>query len=143
LVGLVKESTNPHDFVKQTAVATLWSGILAGLVVAWQWGWSAASGFEFAVVWGLANFAVLAVILRNATRPEGARVASLAGWVALKLIGLYGLAILVLLHRWFPLGAFAVGMGWPLVIIALRSLAPAGLPRRPRESGVSPSDPAA
>jgi hypothetical protein len=139
----VKESTNPPDFLQKTAVATLWSGVLAGLLVAWRWDWMVASGFEFAVFWSLANFAVLAAILRNATRPEGARVASLAGWVALKLIGLYGLALLVLLHRWFPLGAFAAGMGWPLIIVVLRSLAPAAVPGRPRQGGVSPPGPAA
>ena len=100
------------------------------MVVAWVWGWKTASGFEFAVLWGLANFAVLAVILRNVTNPAGVRLGPLLGWVALKLVGLYGLAILVLVNWWFPLVAFVVGLSWPLLMAVLRGLAPArGMPR--------------
>ena len=132
MIELVKESTNRPDFLKRTAMSSLVSGIFAGLVAAWVWGWATASGFVLAVFWGLANFAVLAAILKNATDPAGARVASLAGLVAIKLIGLYGVAVLVLLHRWFPVGAFAAGIGWPLAIAVLRSLAPSRAPGRAR-----------
>ena len=132
MVGLVKESTNRPDFLRRTAWSSLASGIFAGLVAAWIWGWAAASGFVFAVFWGVANFAVLAAILKNATHPSGARVASLVGLMAIKLVGLYGLAVVVLLNRWFPVGAFAAGIGWPLATALLRSLTPSPLSRRAR-----------
>jgi hypothetical protein len=78
----------------------------------------------FALGWSLANFAVLAVILRTVTDPKGVRTGRLIGWVALKIVGLYGLAVWVLLHRWFPLLAFLAGFSWPLVVVVLRALGP-------------------
>lgn len=118
----MKESTRDPDFLKRTAIAALATGLVLGLLVAAKWGWDAGSGFVFALLWGLANFAVLAAILKTATDPEGIRVGRLAGLVALKLLGLYTLAIWVLLHRWFPLSAFAGGFTWTLLVGFLRAL---------------------
>jgi hypothetical protein len=130
---LVKESTNQPDFLKRTAIVALVSGVVAGLFLAMYRDWAAGSGFVLAVLWSLGNIAVLAGILRTATNPVGLRKRKLVGLIALKLIGFYGVAIWVLIHRWFPLGVFAAGMGWPLLIGAFRALTPSPLPsRRPR-----------
>lgn len=118
----MKESTIAPDFLKRTAVIALWTGLVAALAVAARWGWGAGSGFLFAHLWGLANFVVLAAILRTATDADGIRVGRLAGLVAFKLLGLYTLAIWVLLHRWFPLPAFAGGFTWTLLVGTLRAL---------------------
>jgi len=134
LVTLVKESTNSPDFLKRTGVATLVSGVVAGLCVAWVWGWPAGSGFVLALLWSLGNVAVLAAILRTATNPSGIDKKKIIGLTALKLIGFYGAAIWILVHRWFPIGVFAAGMGWPLLVGALRAWTPR-LPVPSRDRG--------
>jgi hypothetical protein len=134
LVTLVKESTNSPHFLRRTGVAALVSGVIVGLCVAWVWGWPAGSGFVLALLWSLGNVAVLAAILRTATNPSGIDKKKLVGLTALKLIGFYSAAIWILVHRWFPIGAFAVGMGWPLLVGALRAWTP-GLPVPSRDRG--------
>jgi hypothetical protein len=127
LDGLVKESTSSSEFLIRTAIVSLVSGLIAGLAVAARWDWRTASGFVLALVWGLGNFGALAVILRAVTDPRGPKVGRALAWIAIKLAGLYGVAVLVLLHRWFPLGAFVIGLSWPLAVGALRALTPAVL----------------
>jgi len=124
LAGLVKESTNSPDFIRRTGIAALIAGVIAGLCVAWVWGWPAGSGFVLALIWSLGNVAVLAAILRTATNPDGIDKKKLIGFTVLKLIGFYGVAVWILVHRWFPVGAFAAGMGWPLFVGALRAWTP-------------------
>jgi hypothetical protein len=128
LDDFVKESTRTPDFLTRTAFAALGTGLVIGLALAAKWGWSTASGFVVALAWGLANFAVLAAILKTATDPDGIRVGRLAGLVALKLFGLYTLAIWILLHRWFPLGAFAGGFSWTLLVGLLRAVGSLTIP---------------
>jgi hypothetical protein len=118
----VKERTSGPEFLRRTAVSALVSGIVLGLALAVRFGWLAGAGFVAAMFWGLANFAVLAAILRNATDPAGVRKRRLLGWVVLKALGLYGLGIWVLIQGWFPIAALASGFGWPLVVGLLRVL---------------------
>jgi hypothetical protein len=118
----VKESTSSSDFLKRTAFAALWTGIVLGLAVAWKWGWHTGAGFVLALAWGLGNFAVLAAILTVATQPSGVRVGHLVGLVAVKLIGLYGIAAWVLLSGWVSLPAFVAGFSWTLAVTVLRAL---------------------
>ena len=120
LVGLVKESTNSPDFLRRTGIAALISGVVAALCVAWVWGWPAGSGFMLATLWSLGNVAVLAAILRTAIHPAGINKKRLIMLTAIKLVGFYGIAVWVLVHRWFPIGVFAAGMGWPLFVGVLR-----------------------
>jgi hypothetical protein len=127
LIGLVKESTSSSDFLIRTAVVSVVTGVIAGIAIAARWEWRAASGFMVALLWGLGNFGALAVILRAVTDPRGPRVGKAMAWIAIKLVGLYGVAILALAYRWFPLGAFVVGLSWPLAVGALRALTPAVL----------------
>jgi hypothetical protein len=136
LVALVKESTNSPDFLKRTGVAALVSGVIAGLCVAWVWGWPAGSGFVLALLWSLGNVAVLAAILRAAMNPIRIDKKKLIGLTALKLVGFYGAAIWILVHRWFPIGVFAAGMGWPLLVGALRAWTPR-MPMPSRHRGVT------
>ena len=136
LVGLVKESTNSPDFLKRTGIAALISGVIAALCVAWVWGWPAGSGFMLALLWSLGNVAVLAAILRTATHPAGIDKKRIIALTAIKLIGFYGSAIVLLIYRWFPVGAFAAGMGWPLLVGALRAWTPR-MPAPSRERGVT------
>ena len=128
----MKESTNTPEFLKRTALASLVSGVIAGLCAAWVWGWSVVSGFVAGMLWSLGNIGVLAAILRTATDVNGIRKGRLVGLVALKLIVFYGSAIWMLVNHVVPVGAFAAGMGWPLLAGALRSW-------RPRLSASSPS----
>ena len=120
----MKESTNSPDFLRRTGIAALISGVVAALCVAWVWGWSAGSGFVLALLWSLGNVAVLAAILRTATNPTGIDKKRLIVLTVLKLVGFYGIAVWVLVHRWFPIGVFAAGMGWPLFVGVLRVWAP-------------------
>jgi hypothetical protein len=92
------------------------------LAVALRFGWAAGTGFVAAMFWGLANFAVLAAILRDATDPAGVRKGRLLGWMVLKIAGLYGLGILGLIQGWFPIAALASGFGWPPAVGLLRVL---------------------
>lgn len=117
----MKESTSPQ-FLNRTAAASLITGVLVGLLVAARWDWHAASGFMVGLFWSLANFAVLAVILKTATNPAGLNGKRLAGWVALKVVVIYGAALWILLNRWFPLAAFMAGLTWPLFVVFLRAL---------------------
>ena len=135
-MALVKESTNSPDFLKRTGVAALVSGVIAGLCVAWVWGWPAGSGFVLALLWSLGNVAVLAAILRAAMNPIRIDKKKLIGLTALKLVGFYGAAIWILVHRWFPIGVFAAGMGWPLLVGALRAWTPR-MPMPSRHRGVT------
>ena len=71
------------------------------------------------VAWGLANFFCMAQVTRVVV--EGRRGWRLAGWVALKVLGLYGLlAWLLLGARISPLGWLA-GFTLSLIAAALRS----------------------
>ena len=96
--------------------------MVLGLAVAWRWGWDAGAGFVLGLMWGLASFAVLAGILRIATDTSGIRVGPLVGLVAIKLIGLYGLAGWFLFQGWVPLLAFVAGFSWILAVTVLRAL---------------------
>jgi hypothetical protein len=118
----VKQSTSGSGFLKRTAISVLISAIVLGIAIAWRFGWAAGAGFVAAAFWGLANFAVLGVILRTATDPGGVRRWPLVGWVLLKVFGLYGLGVLVLMAGWFPVPALAAGFGLPLVLVLLRAL---------------------
>ena len=120
----MKESTNTPGFLKRTAIAALVSGVIAGLCAAWVWGWHIGSGFVAGMLWSLGNIAVLAAILRTATDVTGIRKRRLVGFVALKLIVFYGAAIWLLVAKVVPVGAFAAGMGWPLLAGALRAWTP-------------------
>ena len=72
------------------------------------------------VAWGLANFLCMAQVARAAV--EGRRGWRLAGWVALKVLGLYGLL------AWLLLGARVSPLGWlagftlSLAAVAMRSV---------------------
>lgn len=118
----MKESTSGPQFLKRSAVAALVTGVLVGLGIAWEWGWAAGSGFAASLLWGLADFGVLAAILRILTGQGPRSKTVLALLVFLKLVGLYGIAILLLWKRWFPLPAFLVGFSWPLFVLLLRAL---------------------
>lgn len=118
----VKESTSGPEFLVRTAVIAGVTGLVWGLLAAYRVDWPTAAGFVFSLMWALANFAVLARILRSATDPAGPRKRTVAGWTALKLIGLYPLGIGVLAADFFPLPALAAGLVWPLVVVVLRAL---------------------
>lgn len=122
MTAIVNESTSGPEFLRRTIGVALVTGIVAAFAVAYRWDWRAGSGFLTALLWGLANFMGLAAILREATRRGGGSKGRLATLVALKLIGLYGLAAVILWKRWFPLMAFLGGFTWPLLVIFLRAL---------------------
>ena len=86
----MKESTSDPAFLKRTGFASLVTGVVAGLVIALRWDWAAASGFMVAMLWSVANFAILAAIIKAATHPGGmqtGRFATLAGQRQLQLGG--------------------------------------------------------
>lgn len=118
----MKESTSGPEFLKRTAVSSLVSGIILGLAAALWFGWTVGAGFMAAVLWGLANVALLAAVLTSATHPTGLRKGPLLGWVVLKVVGLYGLGVFVLVGGWFPVAALAAGFGWPLAVALLRAV---------------------
>lgn len=120
----MKESTSDPAFLMRTGLATILTGVVAGLVIALRWDWAAASGFMVAMLWSVANFAILAAIIKAATHAEGMQTGRFAGLVAIKLVGFYGVALLILLNRWFPLPVFIAGFSWPLVVGVLRAVAP-------------------
>lgn len=103
-------------------MVALVTGVLIGMWVAWRWGWQSGTGFTAALLWSLANFAVLAALLREITNRDGARKWRVAGWAALKIVGLYGFGFWVLYRRWFPLIAVTAGFTWPLAVVLLRSV---------------------
>ncbi len=118
----MKESTSGPEFLRRSALAALWTGALVGIAIAWRFGWPAGSGFVAALLWSLANFLVLALVLQALIVPGGRNLGRAAVLLVLKLFGLYGVAIFLLWKRWFPLWAFALGIGWPLLVVLLRSL---------------------
>lgn len=119
----MKESTSDPAFLQRTAIASLLTGVVVGLVVALRWDWVAASGFMVALLWSVANFALLAGIIKSATHPDGMQTGRFAALVGVKL-GFYAAAVLILLNRWFPVPVFIVGFSWPLVVGILRGVAP-------------------
>ena len=130
MTAIVNESTSGPEFLRRTAWVALWTGIVAALAVAYRWDWRTGSGFLTALGWALANFAVLAAILTTATRPGGGSKGRLAALMAVKLIGLYGLAAVILWKRWFPILAFVGGFTWPLLVVLLRALGGLGWGRK-------------
>ncbi len=120
----MKESTSDPAFLKRTGLASLLTGVVAGLVIALRWDWAAASGFMVAMLWSVANFAILAAIIKAATHPEGMQTGRFVALAAVKLVGFYGVALLILLNAWFPLPVFVAGFSWPLVVGVLRAVAP-------------------
>ncbi len=70
------------------------------------------------VLWGLANAWCLMRAVRCAI--EGKRGWKLAGWVAAKLIGLYGLAAWMLIGLRLPAAAWIVGFTLSLVLLILK-----------------------
>ena len=118
----MKESTSDPAFLKRTGFASLVTGVVAGLVIALRWDWAAASGFMVAMLWSVANFAILAAIIKAATHPGGMQTGRLATLAAVKLVGFYGVALLILMNRWFPLPVFVAGFSWPLVVGVLRGV---------------------
>lgn len=122
MTAIVKERTSGPDFLVRSGLVALVTGVLVGLCVAWLWGWRSGAGFTAAVLWSLANFAVLAALLREITKREGARKGRVAGWAALKVVGLYGLGAWILFQQWFPPIAVMAGFTWPLAVVLLRSL---------------------
>ena len=117
------ERASGPAFLRRTVLVALVTGVGIGLLVALRWGWGAASGFVVALLWSLANFGALGAILREITRPGGSRKGFLISLVILKLVGLYGLAAVLLWKRWFPVTAFLAGFSWPLAVVLLRSVA--------------------
>ena len=118
----MKKATSPSHFLTRTAEITLVTGLVAALAVAARFGFPAGAGFAFALVWALANFFLLAAILRAATDPRGPRKKRLLLLVPLKIFGVYGLCLWVLYRGWFPLPALGAGFSWLLVVIFLRAV---------------------
>jgi len=133
----VKESTSNPEFLKRTGVASLWTGIVAGLAVALRWDWEAASGFMVALLWSVANFAVLSALIKAATHPGGKQMGRFAGFAGMKLLFYAGAAV-ILLNLWFPVPFFVAGVSWPLLVGVLKGLSPLlvrpGADRTPREN---------
>lgn len=118
----MNERTSGPNFLVRTGLVALVTGVLIGLCVAWLWGWRSGAGFTVAVLWSLANFAVLAALLREITSREGIHKGRVAAWAALKVVGLYGLGVWILFQQWFPPIAVMAGFTWPLAVVLLRSL---------------------
>lgn len=69
-------------------------------------------------LWGLANAWCLARAVRCAI--EGKRGWKLAGWVVLKLVGLYGLAAWMLIGLRLPAAAWIAGFTLSLALLLLK-----------------------
>ena len=67
--------------------------------------------------WGLANFWCLVRAVRCAM--EGKRGWRLAGWVALKLFGVYGLAAWMLIGLRMPAAPWLAGFTLSLIVFAI------------------------
>jgi len=68
--------------------------------------------------WGLANFWCLTRAVRCVL--EGRRGWKLAGWVALKLVGVYGLAAWMLIGLRLPAAAWLAGFTLSLIVLVLK-----------------------
>ena len=74
--------------------------------------------FIAGALWGLANAWCLVRAVRCAM--EGGRGWKLAGWVAVKLIGLYGLAAWMLIGLKLPAVAWMAGFTLSLALLVLK-----------------------
>jgi hypothetical protein len=121
LSGFVKQSTSGPEFLRRTLIASLVTGILVGLALAWRFGWPVGTSFLVALLWGLANFAALAGVLKTATDPGGVRKLRLTGLVGVK-VAIYAIGIAILVSGRLVVVPAAAGFGWPLLIGLLRAL---------------------
>ncbi len=134
----MKERTSGPNFLVRTGLVALVTGVLIGLCVAWLWGWRSGAGFTAAVLWSLANFAVLAALLREITNRDRVHKGRVAAWAALKVVGLYGLGAWILFQQWFPPIAVMAGFTWPLAVVLLRSLGAMWWPKAGAGDGSAP-----
>jgi hypothetical protein len=116
-----KELTAGPGFLRRTLLIALLGGLAGAVAVAQRFGWTAGAGFAFAHLWSLANLVVLASILRSATHPAGVQRHRLVGMLLVKVFGLYAPGVWVLIEGFFPVGAVAAGIGFPLLVIFLRA----------------------
>jgi len=103
---------------------TVWvaglTGVVVAVTVAAKWGPYAGVGFTGGLAWGLANFLVLAGLLRALTTPGKPDQARAARFLLLKM-GLYALGIVALWKQWLPPLAMVGGFSWLFVVVLLRA----------------------
>lgn len=122
MTDFVKDGTSDPRALVRVGWVSLGTGLLWAALIATRLDPLAGLGFAGALVWALANFGVLGAILRAVSDPDGPHKKQLAILVPLKLFGLYGAGIWVLMQGWFSLEAVAAGFTWPLVVLLFRAL---------------------
>ena len=134
----VRNEASRFHFLKRTVILALATGVIAGWVVASRWGWTEAAGFMAGCLWGLANFAVLGVLLVRLTARQAGSRRTLVGWACLKALVLGG-GLTALGFFPVPLLAFSAGFTWPLVVVVLRGAGAMWWARVQDKEAVAPS----
>ncbi len=115
------QKTNGFEFLRRTLWLTVVTSAVIGVAVASRWGWPHGSGFLFGSFWALANFTLLGSLLVLMTSQGEKNPAALAGLGLLKL-GVLTAGGVALFKGVVPGPSFAAGIGWPLIVILLRSI---------------------
>jgi hypothetical protein len=110
-----------HDILQRTRIATLVAAVSLALLLGWLVSWYFAVGVLVSAVWAVAGFWILERLLREALLPPGTprNVFAIVLWGLAKL-GIYALAVWVLIVRPFPALSHIVGFTLLLVMLVVQ-----------------------
>ena len=107
-------------FLRRTSWAVIISGSVVSFALWGRWGSPAAIAFITGWVWALANFWVLAFIVRALTDRDGPRHAQ-AVLFGLAKLSLYGVGAAILAFGKFPPLFLVAGFTWLMIVVLLRA----------------------
>ena len=110
------------EFLYRVTKTSILSGLIVSLMVATRLGWDAGVGFLAGCGWSLVNVHLIRRLVTLICDDDRRRW-MIAGVTVAKVPLMYGIGFLMLYVMKLPLWAALMGFLWPLIVIALKSVA--------------------
>jgi len=109
-------------YIRRIAWTSLWLGAIAAILLWAATGGRWALGFAAGAALGVANFLLLAALMREIVTLETRSYRRIAMLVAIKVVFVYGGLAFLLASKWVPILSAVVGFSLILGVIVLKAV---------------------
>jgi hypothetical protein len=109
-------------YIRRIAWTSLWLGAIAAILLWAATGGRWALGFAAGAALGVANFLLLAAVMREIVTLETRSHRRIAMLVAIKVVFVYGGLVLLLASKWVPILSAVIGFSLILGVIVLKAV---------------------